>query len=251
MRFRLKAFGYHLLGSILALSLILGSLYLGWYRWPGWYLADVVQVVMVMTGVDLVLGPLLTLVIANPNKTRRDLTRDVGVIVAIQLVALIYGAISLWNGRPLYYAFSENQLQLVQAYDINASETALARQRAAELAPHWYSLPRWIWAPLPEDADESARIVASAVSGGDDVISMPRYFKRWEAGLPALRTQLKKVDELGYFSGADKKALKDRMHAAGLATDQSNTMVLSGRGKPLLAVFDRNSVTITAIFRAN
>lgn len=251
MRFRLKAFGLHLLGSILALSLILGSLYLGWYRWPGWYLADVVQVFMVMAGVDLVLGPLLTLVIANPSKPRRDLTRDVGVIVAIQLVALIYGAISLWNGRPLYYAFSENQLQLVQAYDINASETALARQRAAELAPHWYSLPRWIWAPLPEDANESAKIVASAVSGGDDVISMPRYFKRWEAGLPALRTQLKTVDELGYFSGADKKALKERMRAAGLATDQSNTMVLSGRGKPLLAVFDRNSVTITAIVRPN
>jgi hypothetical protein len=251
MRFRLKAFGLHLLGSILALSLILGSLYLGWYRWPGWYLADVVQVFMVMAGVDLVLGPLLTLVIANPSKPRRDLTRDVGVIVAIQLVALIYGAISLWNGRPLYYAFSENQLQLVQAYDINASETALARQRAAELAPHWYSLPRWIWAPLPEDANESAKIVASAVSGGDDVISMPRYFKRWETGLPTLRTHLKKVDELGYFSGTDKKVLKERMRAAGMATDQSNSMVLSGRGKPLLAVFDRNSVTITAIFRAN
>jgi len=251
MRFRLKAFGLHLLGSILALSLILGSLYLGWYRWPGWYLTDVVQVFLVMAGVDLVLGPLLTLVIANPGKPRRDLTRDVGVIVAIQLVALIYGAISLWNGRPIYYAFSENQLQLVQAYDINASETALARERAAELAPHWYSLPRWVWAPLPEDADESAKIVASAVSGGDDVISMPRYFKRWEAGLPALRDQLKKVDELGYFSGADKKALKERMQALGLATDQANTMVLTGRGKPLLAVFDRANVRITAILRAN
>jgi len=251
MRFRLKAFGLHLLGSILALSLILGSLYLGWYRWPGWYLADVVQVFMVMTGVDLVAGPLLTLVIANPSKQRRELTRDVGVIIAIQLVALIYGAISLWNGRPLYYAFSENQLQLVQAYDINPSEATLAGQRAAELAPHWYSLPRWVWAPLPEDADERAKIVASAVAGGDDVISMPRYFKHWEAGLPALRAQLKKLDELGYFSGADKKVLKERMQAAGLAPDQANTMVLSGRGKPLLAVFDRNNLTITAIIRAN
>jgi hypothetical protein len=251
MRFRLKAFGLHLLGSILALSLILGSLYLGWYRWPGWYLADVVQVFMVMTGVDLVAGPLLTLVIANPSKQRRELTRDVGVIIAIQLVALIYGAISLWNGRPLYYAFSENQLQLVQAYDINPSEATLAGQRAAELAPHWYSLPRWVWAPLPEDADERAKIVASAVAGGDDVISMPRYFKRWEAGLPALRAQLKKVDQLGYFSGADKKVLEERMQAAGLAPDQANTMVLSGRGKPLLAVFDRNNVAITAIIRAN
>jgi hypothetical protein len=251
MQFRFRAFALHLLGSLLALSLILGSLYLGWYRWPGWYLADVVRVVMVMTGVDLVVGPLLTLIIANPSKTRRDLTRDVGVIVAIQLFALIYGFVSLWNGRPLYYAFSETQLQLVQAYDINAGETALALQQNAALAPHWYSLPRWIWAPLPQDANESAKIVASAVAGGDDVISMPRYFKRWEEGLPALRKQLKKVDDLGYFSGADKKMLKERMRAAGLATDQSDTMVLSGRGKPLLAVFDRNSVTITSIFKAN
>jgi len=251
MQFRFRAFALHLLGSLLALSLILGSLYLGWYRWPGWYLADVVRVVMVMTGVDLVAGPLLTLIIANPSKTRRDLTRDVGVIVAIQLFALIYGFVSLWNGRPLYYAFSETQLQLVQAYDINAGETALALQQNAALAPHWYSLPRWIWAPLPQDANESAKIVASAVAGGDDVISMPRYFKRWEEGLPALRKQLKKVDDLGYFSGADKKLLKERMRAAGLATDQSDTMVLSGRGKPLLAVFDRNSVTITSIFKAN
>jgi len=251
MWYRLRAFGLHLLGSVLALSLILGSLYLGWYHWPGWYLADVVQVVTVMTGVDLVVGPLLTFVIANPNKVRRELTRDIGVIVAIQLCALIYGTVSLWNGRPLYYAFSENQLQLVQAYDINAGEAALALQRNSALAPHWYSLPRWIWAPLPKDPDESAKIVASAVTGGDDVISMPRYFKRWDEGLTSLRTQLKKVDDLGYFSGADKKVLKARMQAAGLATDQPNTMVLSGRGKPLLAVFDRNSVTITSIFKAN
>ena len=249
MWFRFRAFGLHLLGSILGLSLILGSLYVGWYRWPGWYLADVAQVVTVMTGVDLVLGPLLTLVIANPGKPRRELTRDIGVIVAVQLIALIYGAASLWNGRPLYYAFSETQLQLVQAYDINAGETALALRQNATLAPHWYSLPRWIWAPLPEDPEESAKIVASAVAGGDDVISMPRYFKRWEDGLPALRTQLKKVDDLRYFSGADKKVLKQRMQAAGLATDQLNTMVLTGRGKPLLAVFDRNSATITAIFK--
>jgi hypothetical protein len=241
----------HLLGSIVALSLILGSLYVGWYRWPGWYLADVAQVVKVMTGVDLVVGPLLTVVIANPRKPRRELARDIGVIVAIQLFALVYGTVSLWNGRPLYYAFSETQLQLVQAYDIDAGEAALALRQNPALAPHWYSLPRWIWAPLPPDPDEHARIVASAIAGGADVISMPRYFKRWEDGLPSLRTQLKKVDDLGYFSGVDKKVLKQRMQAAGLDTDRLNSMVLTGRGKPLLAVFDRNSVTITSIFKAH
>jgi hypothetical protein len=249
MRFRLKAFGLHLLASAIVLTLVLGTLYLGWYRWPGWYLADVLHVVTVLAGVDLAVGPLLTFVIARSSKPRRDLTRDVAIIVAVQLFALLYGTVSLWNGRPLYYAFSENVLQLVQAYDIDAHELALARQQNAELAPHWYSQPRWIWAPLPLDSHERDRIVASAIVGGDDVISMPRYFKRWEQGLPALRMQLKKVDDLGYFSSADKNALKERMRAAGLATDQLNSMPLTGRGPPLLAVFDPASLKITALFK--
>ena len=41
------------------------------------------------------------------------------------------------------------------------------------------------------------------------------------------------------------------MHAAGLATDQLNAMPLTGRGHPLLAVFDPASATLTAIFKAN
>jgi hypothetical protein len=249
MRFRLRAFGLHLLASLTALTLIFGTLYLGWYRWPGWYLADVSQVVLVMAAVDLVVGPLLTFIIAASNKPRRVLARDISMIAAVQLAALIYGAVSLWNGRPLYYAFSENVLQIVQAYDIDAQELDRARQQKAALAPHWYSLPRWIWAPLPQNAEERDRIVASAVSGGDDVISMPRYYQRWELGLPLLRTQLKKVDDVGYFSGPDKKRLKDRMQAAGYATDQLNAIPLTGRGKPLLAVFDPVSVRMVAVLK--
>jgi hypothetical protein len=250
MGFRLRAFGLHLLASLIALTLILGTLYIGWYRWPGWHLADVSQVVLVMPAVDLVVGPLLTFIIASSNKPRRVLARDISMIVVVQLVALIYGTVSLWNGRPLYYAFSENVLQLVQAYDIEAPELSLARQQKAELLPHWYNLPRWIWAPLPEDSAERGRIVTSAVSGGDDVISMPRYYKRWELGLPMLRTQLKKVDDVAYFSRPEKKLLKDRLRNAGYATDQLNAIPLTGRGKPLLAVFDPASVTMTAVLEA-
>jgi hypothetical protein len=250
MKFRLKALGLHLLASTVALMLIFGALYLGWYRWPGWYLADVSQVVLVMAGVDLVVGPLLTFIVAGANKPRRVLTRDIAVIVAVQLFALLYGAMSIWNGRPLYYAFSENVLQVVQAYDINPGELALARRQKADLVPYWYSLPRWIWAPLPQESRERNQIVSSAVAGGDDVISMPRYFKPWDQGLPALRTQLKKVADVGYFSVVDKKVLAEHMRTAGLSTDQLNSIPLTGRGYPLLAVFDPTGLKITAILEA-
>lgn len=249
MRFRLKALGLHLLASACVLSVILGTLYLGWYRWPGWYLTDVTQVVVVMAGVDVVLGPLLTFIIARSSKPRRELVRDISMIVAVQLAALTYGTISLWNGRPLYYAYSETVLQLVQAYDIDAEEAALGRQQKPELAPHWYSLPRWIWAPLPKDTDARQKIVTSAISGGDDVISMPQYFEPWDQGLQALRAQLKKPDDVAYFQPADKKKLKAHMQAAGFATDQPISIPLTGRGRPLLAVFDPTSVKLTAIVK--
>jgi hypothetical protein len=250
MHFRLKLFSLHLLSSATVLTLILGCLYFGWYRWPGWYLTDVTRVVLVMICVDVVLGPTLTLIIANQKKSRRELARDIGIIVAVQLCALVYGSVQLWNGRPLYYAFSENILQLVQAYDIDADEAKLGREQNPALAPHWYSLPRWIWAPLPQDAETSQRIVAAAVSGGDDVISMPRYFKRWEDGVPSLRGQLKRVDDVAYLGKAEKKTLKERMKAAGLPDDQLDTMPLTGRGHPVLAVFDPASLKITAVLRS-
>ena len=250
MHFRLKLFSLHLLSSAAILTLILGSLYLGWYRWPGWYLTDVTRVVFVMVCVDVVLGPTLTLIIANQKKSRRELTRDIGIIVAVQLCALTYGSVQLWNGRPLYYAFSENVLQLVQAYDIDTNEAKLAREQNPGLAPHWYSLPRWIWAPLPEDPAERQRIFSAAISGGDDVISMPRYFKRWNEGLTSLRAQLKKVDDVAYFAPSEKRRLKEKMKEAGMADDQLDTIPLTGRGHPLLAVIDPASLKINAEFNA-
>jgi hypothetical protein len=247
MKFRLKALGLHLLGSASALSLILGVLYFGWYRWPGWHLTDVTEVVVVMVGVDVVLGPLLTFIVARASKPRRELVRDISIIVAVQLAALTYGTMSLWNGRPLYYAYSDTVLQLVQAYDIDAEESAAGRRQNPAFAPHWYSLPRWIWAPLPQDSDTREKIVTSAITGGDDVISMPRYFKPWEQGVPVLRKNLKKVDDVAYFAPSEKKKLKERMRAAGFDPEQLNSMPLIGRGHPMLAVFDPTSVKLTAI----
>jgi len=73
MGFRFKAFSWHLVGSASALTLTLGLLYLGWYHWPGWYLADMPAVLAIMIGVDVVLGPLLTFMVADPAKARRIL----------------------------------------------------------------------------------------------------------------------------------------------------------------------------------
>ncbi len=250
MKFRFKAFGVHLLCSSVALTLILGALYLGWYRWPGWYLADVTHVIVVMAGVDVVLGPLMTLIIANANKPRRELVRDIAMIAVVQLTALGYGTTALWNGRPLYYAFSVNCLQVVQAYDIDAAAAGAARRQNLTLAPHWYSLPRWIWAPFPKDSAQADKIFQSLLQGGYDIIGLPQYYKSWQEGLPELRTQLQKVSDIRFFSPAQKSQLRQRMQAAGLDADQPNAIALTGRGSSLLAVMDTRSLRLLAIIRA-
>ena len=248
MPFRFKAFGLHLLGSASALTLVLGGMYLGWYRWPGWYLSSVLHVVGIVVMVDLVLGPALTLIVSNPRKPLRVLGRDIALIVTVQLAALVYGTVTLWSGRPLYYAFSVNSLDCVQASDIDAKEIALARRENPSLAPHWYSLPRWIWAPLPDDPDEAMHIVNDATFGsGQDVTEMPRYFKPWEQGLPKLRAQLMRLDDMKELNKKEKQYLHGRLAADGLAPDERNLLIMWGGSRRVVAVFDPATLKIKAL----
>ncbi|HEY0768310.1 MAG TPA: hypothetical protein VGD47_10170 [Steroidobacteraceae bacterium] len=249
MRFRFKAFGLHLSASVILLTLIFGALYLGWYRWPGWYLTGVLHVVAIVAIVDLGLGPTLTLIVANPGKPRKTLARDIAVIVAVQLGALVYGATTLWLGRPLYYTFSVDRLQIVQASDLQAGEIALARRQNPTLAPHWHDLPRWIWAPLPEDPGEAAKIVGSTLFGGQDVVEMPRYFRSWEQGLPKVREQLRPLNEIPSLTPAEKQTLRARMSQLGLAPDRRNALLLWGDVRRVLVIFDPDTLRIRAILK--
>jgi hypothetical protein len=247
MRFRLTAFGLHLLGSATALTLILGGLYLGWYRWPGWYLTGVLHVVAILAAVDLVLGPSLTAIIANPKKPRRELARDIGIIVAVQVIALGYGALTLWRGRPLYYTYSINRLELVQASDVPADEARRARAESPDLAPYWYSRPRWIWAPLPADGDLAAKIAQQAVMGGADVIDMPRYFKPWSQGATQLGPQLAALQKIRELDRHERARLDTRMRELGLDPAKPNAMLLWSADRRVLVVFDPTTLTRRAI----
>lgn len=250
MRFRLRAFGLHLASSVCVLSLILGGLYIGWYYWPGWYLAGAARVVLIMILVDAALGPLMTLIIANPAKSKRELARDIAVIVAVQLIGLSYGTFTLWHGRPLYYAFSVDRLQLVQASDISSKERALARKLNPRFSPTWYDRPRWVWAPLPDDPAEREKIVTASIFGGEDVIDMPRYFKPWKQCEMLLRKHLTRIGILP-FSRDEHAELARKAKALSLPTDASNALLFTGPGSSLVAIFDTRTLQIRAILAAS
>jgi hypothetical protein len=250
MKYRLKALGWHFLASTCLLLTIIGGLYLGWYRWPGWYLAGMLKVLPITVGVDAALGPLMTFIIASPSKPLRSLARDIAVIAVVQLVALVYGSMTLWQARPLYYAYSVNEISIIQGMDLDSAQIALGQQSNPDLAPHWYSLPRWIYAPLPDDAKISDAIVRSAITGGNDVTDMPRYYQPWRNGLPDLRKKLQKIDDSRFFSIKDKTVLKQRMAERGIPVDTPATIPVTGHGTPLLAVFDLHTMEMRALLSA-
>lgn len=250
LRHRFKFFTLHLTGSAVALTLVLGGLYLGWYRWPGWYLTDARHVLGLVVLIDLIVGPTLTFTVAAPAKPRAVLARDMAVILTAQTIALAYGAGTLWEARPLYYTFSVDRLELVQASELNADEIARARRENPSLAPYWYSLPRWVWAPLPSNAEAASQIVKSAALGGTDVIQMPRYFRPWQQAQEPLRAELASIDEAKGLFGKQRQAVKARMVRLGLSTTDRNVLMLMG-ARPVAAVFDPATMRRLAVIGAN
>jgi hypothetical protein len=252
MRFRLKAFALHLLASAFILGSILAGLYAGWYHWPGWFLTSVLHVTGILLLVDVVVGPTVTLIIANPRKPRRELARDISLIAIVQLVALAYGTSTLWRGRPLYYTYSGDRLETVTASDLGAKEIALAQSTNPTFAPHWNSLPRWVWAPLPDDPKTAEEIVNSSIFGGPghDVIDMPRYFKPWNSGLPELRRNLEVITSIKQLSKAQQRSVSARMRSRGLSPTERNALVFWGvNSEKLVAVFDPATLTIRAFLK--
>jgi len=251
MNFRFKAFGLHVTASTCLFLLALGTLYFGWYRWPGWYLTGATTIVLMMAGIDVVLGPLLTFVIANPNKPRRVIARDIAIIATVQLAAMGYGLTTLWQGRPLYYTFSTKFLEMVQASDLSPEAVALGRKLNPQFAPYWYSRPRWVYAPMPSDEKVWRQIVANSIGGGDDIIQMPRYFQPWQQGTAELRKTLRPVAKMTELTDHAKQVAGERMRELGVTADQPVALPMLGRKNPIVGVIDPATGRIRALLRAD
>src|SRR5882724_5011733 len=87
---RLRFFLSHLAISATVVGAAITFIAFVWYPPPLAQLEGIFKILLVMAGVDVCAGPLCTLVVASPNKSRRRLARDLAVIGAVQLAALGY-----------------------------------------------------------------------------------------------------------------------------------------------------------------
>ena len=118
---RLRASVIHLAISLAIASLAALLVFGWWYPHPYRERSGGRELFILVVAVDVVLGPLITLVIFNAAKTRRHLLMDFSVIGLLQVAALAYGLWTVFVARPVHLVFEYNRMAVVHAVDIEPS----------------------------------------------------------------------------------------------------------------------------------
>lgn len=178
------AAGIHLIFSLLVAALA-GALVLGlWYPYPYREISGGRELFFLIVGVDVVCGPLLTMVLFNPSKPRGELWRDLGLVALLQLVALGYGLATVSQARPLFLAHERDRFKVVMAADIDSN--ALAALPTA-LKPGFVSGPLTVALRDPASSEERNRVMLESVQGGRDYAERPEFYLPYE-GTNALKS---------------------------------------------------------------
>ena len=163
MREKFKAAGIHFLLGLVLLSAVFCLIYFVWYPAPFYQLSGGQELMELIFGVDLILGPLLTWVVFNKKKPLRTNLWDVAVIACVQLAALGYGIYTVLQARPVFVGFEYDRFRVVHANEPDPKELLKARaviQRGLPL-----SGPKLLGLRKPTDPVEKFNSTMLALGG--------------------------------------------------------------------------------------
>ena len=172
---RIQAAGLHLLASGFVAALSAALVFLVWYPPPYAALAGGTGLFLLIVGVDVVLGPTLTAVVASPGKSLAELTRDLAAIVVIQLAAFGYGLYTMALARPVLLVFEVDRLRVVTSADI---DSASLRDAPPELRRLPWTGPRMIAAIKPTGPTEQMQSVELGLAGVD-LAMQPKQWREY------------------------------------------------------------------------
>ena len=178
------------ISAFLALSLGLWVL-LVWY--PGTYreISGGLPLLGMLLAIDVVLGPLLTLVIYRSSKSRKELLLDFSVIGLLQLGALLYGVWTVYQARPVHLVFEYNRFAVVHAADIPKEDLALAPVHLQHLpitGPSLISL-------RPLRSEEAVESTMAALAGQAQA-AQPQLWQDYELAKPEILQASRPIEDL-------------------------------------------------------
>ena len=168
---RWRASGLHLLFSIAIAAAVLALMLSLWYPGPLFEAAGGKDLLFILVGVNVVIGPLISLIIFRSGK--RGLNFDLAVIGVLQIGALIYGMHAVYLTRPIFIVFVVDQFQVASALQLDPEELAKAKYPEFRQAP--LGRPLLAFAELPTDRKELGDFMFLGLAG-HDLEEFPRLF---------------------------------------------------------------------------
>ena len=174
---RWHAAGAHLLISALIAAGVLGVMLALWYPPPLFQAMGGAGLAFIVIGVDVVMGPALTLVVFRRGK--KGLKFDLAVIGALQLAALAYGCHIVELARPAFLVFVKDQFEVCTVANLEPERLAEARYPEFR-SPSW-SGPVLAYGQWPTEYEDQRRMFLATLAGWD-LQHFPKYYAPYEAG---------------------------------------------------------------------
>jgi hypothetical protein len=169
MRIKFKAFSIHFTISLCIFLAFLSTIIFVWYPSFYFHASGAWDALFTVAIVDVVLGPLLTLVLYKPGKP--GLKFDLSMIVLFQISALIWGIWVLYSERPILTVYYQDAFYcLSQTATQRANANVAAFENAGGVVPQAFL-------PLPKtpEEDEARRVVLSQLPDDSSSPNIPPY----------------------------------------------------------------------------
>jgi hypothetical protein len=174
---RLRACSVHLIISSIVIALAAALVFGLWF--PGIYrqISGGRDLFLLVSGVDLVLGPLLTFTVFNLKKGWPHLRRDLAIIGIIQLAGLAYGLSTVYQARPVAMVFEVDRFRVITAVEVVASELPQAKSEYQQLP---LTGP---WLLGTRKIGSSAEAIDATIKGmnGADLAQRPLFWQPYAA----------------------------------------------------------------------
>ena len=231
---RYKAASIHLAVSATVATLVLSVMLTLWYPGPFFSAMGGSLLLALIAGVDIALGPLITLIIFDTRK--KGLVFDLAIVVALQLAALFYGVHTMYLARPVFTVFNGQQFVVVIAAEIEQKE--LAKSRFKEFRQLSLTGPILIATEPPTDKAGISDVVLAKIFGLG-IQNMPKYYVPYADKRDLILKASHPLAELRVQS-ADKETLKKYIGRSGYKKEELHYLPVITKNRVLTAIINRN-----------
>lgn len=242
---RFKAASIHLCISALLVGSVFGLVFWIWYPAPSFQVVGASSIIKLLIGVDLVLGPLLTLIVFKQGKP--GLKFDLAVIATVQLTALAYGAHRLHDEKPDYLIFAIDRLEFISGENIDASQIRFDELRNREAGKLTMAV-----AEAPQDPEEHQAYLNSVlVDGMPDLESRPEFWRPWADAGELVRDGVKSLDQLKPRSPDEERRLQKAIERYAGAHPNLGVIPIGGIEADIGMLVDRDTLELLGTLRVD